>query len=572
MKSPLIMILLGACFLVASFSFASEPLRHVRIENTNSHALARQLLRQGFDVLEGSITEGSFEIIASSGSYQNLIEAGYSPEILAVGRPFREIQAERQAESSVPIGYPDLDEIISQLTAAQTNYPDICQLVDLTETYETPTTVEGRHLFALKISDNVLLDEDEPAFLMVSNHHAREIVTPVLALYAIDQLTQGYGLDPAITSMVNSNEIWIAPVWNPDGYSYVFNTDNMWRKNRRVFPDGIGVDQNRNYPQGWSNACSGNDDPSTDIFKGPSPASEAETQTMIAWSLDRQFAIVLDYHSAGREVLHGYSCWDHPFDEYYEERAIALSNVAGYGGDHRPPSADGEHYQWQFGKMGALAFLMETHTQFQPSYGSALSEAAMVWPGTRWLLQQPIPLKGHVTNASNDDPVEAIISCPGINFEHGETLASNSRFGRFNGFYPDGWYSFTFEAEDLEPYVSPSTYVSPSFPANLNVALTPSLSGIGETVNTGDGLSVVANSITGILHYEIAKPSQVRIQLYDVRGALMNTLVHEYQIAGQYEISWPRQNDQGMVMASGMYFFRISAGHAVRSGKVVLVK
>ncbi len=522
--------------------------------------------------MEGSITDESFEMIVSTNSYQSLLDAGYAHETLAFGRPFKEIQAERQANLSVPFGYPDLDEIIAQLTTIEANFPDICQLVDLTETYGTPATVEGRHLYALKISDNVALDEDEPTFLMVSNHHAREIVTPVLALYAIDQLTMGYGSDPSITSIVNSNEIWIAPVWNPDGYSYVFNTDNMWRKNRRVFPGGIGVDQNRNYPQGWYSPCSGNDDPSSDIFKGPSPASEAETQTMIAWSLDRQFAKVLDYHSSGREVLHGYACWDHPFDEYLEEKAIALSNAAGYEGDHRPPSADGEHYQWQFGTMSALAFLMETQTQFQPSYSVALSEAAMVWPGTRWLLLQPIPLQGHITNAGNGEPVEATISCPAVAFEHEETIPTNSRFGRYHAFYPDGWYSFEIEADDFETHVTPSTYVNGTFPAVLDVALVPSMSGVDSNMATGDGLSVFANSITGILHYEIAHPGEVSIQLYDVRGALMNTLVREYQAAGQYEINWPRQDDQGQTMASGMYFYRIIAGDAVRSGKVVLVK
>ena len=43
--------------------------------------------------------------------------------------------------------------------------------------------------------------------------------------------------------------------------------------------------------------------------------------------------------------------------------------------------AEGEHPQWQFAKLGAYAFLIETHTEFQPSYDSALAEAAMVWPG-----------------------------------------------------------------------------------------------------------------------------------------------------------------------------------------------
>ncbi len=420
MKYLLIMILSATFFLMATSAECAETLRHVRIESNNSEDLALQLQQEGYDVLEGSVGQSRFELIVSVNSLQNLISTGYDPEIIAQGRPFRDIQAERQAGLSVPSGYPDLTEIIDQLAATAAAHPNICQLVDLTETYGTPPTVEGRHLYALKISDNVLLDEDEPAFLMVSNHHAREIVTPVLALYAIDQLVMNYGSDPSITSIVNSNEIWIAPVWNPDGYSYVFDTDNMWRKNRHPFPTGIGVDQNRNYPQGWFSPCSGNNDPSTDIFKGPSPASESETQTMIAWSMDRQFSKVLDYHSYGREVLHGYACWDHPFDDYLESKAIALANASGYDGDHRPPTADGEHYQWQFGTVGALAFLMETQAPFQPSYTDALAEAAQVWPGTRWLLQQRIPLSGYVTSAANGDPVDGSISFPQIAFEHDE--------------------------------------------------------------------------------------------------------------------------------------------------------
>lgn len=572
MKYLQTMILSAAFVLVAAFSYSVEPLRHVRIDSPDSEELALQLERQGFDVLEGSVNENYFEVIVSVEKLQDLVSAGYGPEILAIGRPFRDIQTERNADLSVPFGYPDLTQIILQLAAMETNYPDICQLVDLTETYGTPPTVEGRHLYALKISDNVLLDEDEPAFLMVSAHHAREIVTPVLALYAIEQLVTNYGSDPSITGMVNSNEIWIAPVWNPDGYSYVFDTDNMWRKNRRVFSSGVGVDQNRNYPHGWDSPCSGNMDPSSDIFKGPSPASEAETQTMISWSMDRQFAKVLDYHSYGSEVLHGYACWDHPFDDYLESKAIALSNASGYGGDHRPPSADGEHYQWQLGKMGALAFLMETQTQFQPTYAAALSEAALVWPGTRWLLQQPIPLRGYITDASNGAPLEATVSFPFVGFEHNESRPSNNRFGRYHAFFPEGWYNFVVEAEGYETQTSDNAFASEIFPGRVDVAMQALLTGVGGGPNFGDGLTVMANSITGTLHYEIAQASQVNIKLYNLRGALMNTLVREYQAAGQYDVSWPQMNNKGQAMSSGMYFYRISAGDAVRSGKLVLVK
>src|SRR4029078_1947585 len=109
------------------------------------------------------------------------------------------------------------------LTAA---HPDICQLVDLTAKYGAPPTFEGRHLEALRISDHAAQDEDEPAVLVVCTHHCRELAAPVIALGAAQRLVTGYGVAPATTAAVDANEIWIAPLWNPDGYAYVFSTDN----------------------------------------------------------------------------------------------------------------------------------------------------------------------------------------------------------------------------------------------------------------------------------------------------------------------------------------------------------
>src|SRR5213078_5320288 len=220
---------------------------------------------------------------------------------------------ERAAAVAVPATYRDLDAIVNRMYEIAAANPAIAQVVDVTATYGTPPTFEGRHLFALKISDNVAVDEDEPAVLIVSTHHAREIVAPVIALDAAERLTSGYRIDPRVTAAVDDHEIWIAPVWNPDGYNYVFTVDNLWRKNRRIFPTGVGVDQNRNYPLGWGSPCPGSISVSSETYKGPAPASEAETQTMMIWSEHERFAKVIDYHSYGREVLYSYRCLGHPF-------------------------------------------------------------------------------------------------------------------------------------------------------------------------------------------------------------------------------------------------------------------
>ncbi len=447
---------------------AQSPLSRVSIRTSDPQALATRLERGGFDVLWGSITDDSLELIVTEADMEALIQRGLTPRLLERSRPFYEILDELD---DVPPGYSDLADIVVRMQDAAAAYPDICQFVDVTTMMGTDPTWEGRHLYAVKISDNVTMDEDEPTSLVVSCHHAREIVTPELALYAIEQLTTQYGIDPQITAVVDDSEIWIAPMWNPDGYNYVFTTNNMWRKNRRQFGSYYGVDLNRNYPQGWYNGCSGSTSPSSITYKGPEPASEVETQTMMALSLDRRFARVLDLHNYGRESLYGYACWSHPFDAYLQQEAIDLSTASGYGGDHRRPSADGEHQQWQFAEVGSYAFLLETALAFQPSYAEALSEAALVWPGILWFLEHHIPLWGYVTDATTGNPVPATITYDGVVFPNGEVNTAGGPLGRYHAFLPAGTYDVVFEADGYERTVVSGVTITSSVSTRLDVTM-----------------------------------------------------------------------------------------------------
>jgi len=382
------------------------------------------------------------------------------------------------AQSSAPLeaqqaaAYRDLDGVLARLHDIAEAHRGIAQVVDLTATYGAPATHEGRHLFALKISDHVALDEDEPAMLIVANHHAREIGTAVIALYAAEQLTGGYQTDARVTAAVDGHEIWIAPVWNPDGYNDVFTANRMWRKNRRPFTTGTGVDQNRNYPQAWSTSCSGSPSPASDTYKGPSAGSEPETRTMMMWSEAERFAKVIDYHSYGREVLYAYRCLGHPFTAWMQQEAARLSQASGYGGHTRVPSADGEHQQWQFARMGAYAFLIETHVEFQPPYESAVNEAATVWPGILSVLERPIPVSGHVMDAVTGAPLSARIELQNVTFANGETNSSGGSYGAYHMFLPPGTYDVRFSAAGYAPAVHRVTVIANSATA-LAVALTP---------------------------------------------------------------------------------------------------
>jgi hypothetical protein len=421
----------------------------VRIDSPETQILARQLIEDGFDVPAGGISEKYFEVIVSDVEFQALEQRGLEPNLITVGRPFRDIQNQRLSLSAVPSGYPDLAQIRAQIDAVEADFPSICKVVDLTEAYETPVTFEGRHIVAVKISDHVDEDEDEPAFLLVGAHHAREIVTPVIALYTIEQFTQQYGLDPEITALVDEYEIWIAPVWNPDGYEYVFTTDNYWRKNRRIFDVGVGVDLNRNYPFGWDAICGGSTTITSQTYRGPQEASEPETRTMIAFGCDRRFAKVADLHSYAREVRYGNGCLSHPFMSFMASEAGYLANAADY--QTARSCCTGGDIHFHMANHGSHAFLWETHRSFQPSYTSARIEAARVFPSVLALLERPICLSGHVTDVLTGEAVAATVTCLDVTFENGETNGSNERWGRYHAFMPSGTYSLEFAADGYVP-------------------------------------------------------------------------------------------------------------------------
>jgi hypothetical protein len=154
------------------------------------------------------------------------------------------------------------------------------------------------------------------------------------------------------------------------------------------------------------------------------------------------------------------------------QEAAALSVASGYGGVTRVPSAEGEHPEWQFAKMGAYAFLIETHTEFQPSFESALSEASMVWPGILRVLERPISLSGHVTDSTTGVPMVAKIDLLNVAFTQGETNFSGGPYGEYHMFLPPGTYQVRFSATGYAP-VTTTVTVTATSAAVMDVALTP---------------------------------------------------------------------------------------------------
>ncbi len=146
-------------------------------------------------------------------------------------------------------GYHSYTELTTEVAAVAAAHPDIV------ERFSIGTSYQGRQLWAVKISDNVTVDENEPEVMFDGTHHADEHMATEMTLHILHWLVDGYGVDPRITGIVNSREIWIVFLVNPDGAEYDISggTFHHWRKNRQPTPGStsIGTDLNRNYSYRW---------------------------------------------------------------------------------------------------------------------------------------------------------------------------------------------------------------------------------------------------------------------------------------------------------------------------------
>jgi flagellar hook assembly protein FlgD len=64
----------------------------------------------------------------------------------------------------------------------------------------------------------------------------------------------------------------------------------------------------------------------------------------------------------------------------------------------------------------------------------------------------------------------------------------------------------------------------------------------------------------------------VRIEVYDVLGRRIRTLVDERRRAGPHRTVWRGRNALGRKVASGVYFLRLRAGETTATRKVVIVR
>jgi len=419
--------------------------------------LRHHLVRDGYEVTGSHHRLGFVDLLAGNEKRDDALQR-YSGLISSVEM----LDTERAARALEDYYSPA--EVEAFLDQVVTNYPAIAQKVLLRD--DLP---EGHLIWAMKISDNVSVDEDEPTYLMDGHIHAREVMTVEVMVDAIDYLTSNYGSDTQVTRWVDEMEIWIVPVVNPDGAHYMYTVDQWWRKNRNTdCATGDGVDLNRNFEWNYRRCAGSSDNCSDDTYHGSGPASEVETQAMQELMEQVRPLYYINYHSYGEYII-----WPTGCGRTDEQDLLAY---VGQALNQRVETDDGQTGNWTigtapdilysapggsddtaYGAFGAVSFTFELNsTSFWPDYDT-WRDATVQRQRAAWghlldrTLDEPA-VTGHTYDANTLDPVVADYQYANHPFTSGQWPLHTDVYGRFGRpVLPDSDHLLIFTAAGYLP-------------------------------------------------------------------------------------------------------------------------
>jgi carboxypeptidase T len=270
--------------------------------------------------------------------------------------------------------YHDYEEMTAALRTVVEENPEIMRMYSLGRTWQ------GRNIWAVQINAHgEFYDEGHqsglPGIVFMGNHHAREHLSAEIPLMLIKYIGSNWRFDAEISRLVQNRDIFIIPMVNPDGVEYDISGSRykMHRKNMRSNRNGgffrrdcLGVDLNRNYGFAWGTGGSSTD-PCSDVYKGPEPFSEPETQTIKAFVENRpNLKVLLSYHTFSELILYP---WGHSYDPIPDKEAHrAYRNMAQAMAqwNHYTPQQSSELYiasgdttDWSWGTLGIFSFTFE---------------------------------------------------------------------------------------------------------------------------------------------------------------------------------------------------------------------
>ncbi|MCP4351024.1 MAG: hypothetical protein GY795_36620 [Desulfobacterales bacterium] len=520
-----LLTLIMPCFVqsvTAESSSGAEEHMVIRFNNPTDD-IAREFLTPEHDV--AAYRPGVFlDIVVSKTEYRKLALRGFDVRITQTEEQLKRNLKKKSRDALE--GYRDYDMVLKELQQIESDNPDICKLYDIGDTWgkeyfdngNTHYSNFNHEIWALKVSDNVAVEEDEPSVYYLGVHHAREPISLEVAMAVLHNIVDNYKTDQAIAQRVSDTQIWFVPLVNPNGHKVVTSETNVWmRKNIRdnndtgrfesqygsgYTPDG--VDPNRNYGFSWGDVGS-SDDWNDSSYHGTGGYSEPEVQAVKKLQSEHHFVAGITYHSFGELVIwpYGYETGAvTPDGDAIAELGTAIAvSIPSVHPDE--PIFEHGHYDpgpsWglyptgggqdddAYGDHGIFGYCIELATQFIPPAEEVDQicqdnlEAAMILLNRAYTST----LTGHITDAATGEPVVAEVFVHGIDdkiiggaddrfpdpAEFRQPYKSDQDFGRYYRLLTNGTYDVTFAVDGYKPMTKTGIEITPDGQTIVDIAL-----------------------------------------------------------------------------------------------------
>jgi len=431
----------------------------VRIEVASQAEV--EFLTLQIDVWAVDLENGMLEAGVDLDDLEKLVDFGFRYEIdhkrtAKYNQPATTLKGQTEGIPGYPC-YRTVEETLASGAALAAAYPDLAEWIDIGDSWEkvTPGGGAGYNLMLLRLTNTTsgIPSADKPRLWVMGATHARELVTAETVTRFAEHLLANYDLDPDVTWLLDHHEIHLLLQTNPDGRKKA-EAGLLWRKNTNENYCGPtsndrGADLNRNFDFEWGAHGGSSGDPCSSTFRGPSAASEPETQAVRDWitinfpdwrpddlttpAPDHATGIFIDVHSYGGDVFSAFGFQDPPppNDAQFLRLGRKFSFFTGY--DARLGSGypvDGTTKDFGYGRIGMPAYTFELGTEFFQD--CSLFETTIYPDNLQTLIYAARAVRAPYTQSSGPEVLSpaALPSAPAL----GETVVISSvvddtRFG-----------------------------------------------------------------------------------------------------------------------------------------------
>uniref|UniRef100_UPI0037E8EFB1 carboxypeptidase A4 n=1 Tax=Semicossyphus pulcher TaxID=241346 RepID=UPI0037E8EFB1 len=255
---------------------------------------------------------------------------------------------ERSTKSFNFGAYHRLETIYSWMDTLVAQHPNLVSKQEIGKSYE------NRPMYVLKFSTG---GNKRPAIWIDTGIHSREWVSQATGVWTANKIASDYGTDSSLTSLLNTMDIYMLLLANPDGYAYTHSNDRMWRKTRARNSGSScrGVDPNRNWDAGFGGPGASRN-PCSDSYHGPSAHSEIEVKNVVNLIKSHgNFKSFISVHAYSQLLMYpyGYSCGSVPHQSELDSvgRAAVQKLTSLYGTRYKVGSICNIIYQASGGSI-----------------------------------------------------------------------------------------------------------------------------------------------------------------------------------------------------------------------------